>query len=89
MRDTATVARMRWLDPLPEGSAYPHLAHVGIARICFRVKDARAAYEEMLLVGAEPFTEPTLIELGGTRQRFFCARDPDGTVVEFMEFLND
>ena len=85
----ARLDLIQWLDPQTTGTSYPHLAHVGLARICFRVRDIDDAYDEMLAAGAEPFTEPTLIRMGGTRQKFFCAKDPDGVVVEFMEFLKD
>ncbi len=77
---------IEWIDPKAEGQPYPHLAHLGIARICFKVKDAWQAYKELKTRGVEPFTEPHETGLGGTRQTFFCCTDPDGTVLEFMEF---
>ncbi len=77
---------IEWIEPKAKGQPYPHLAHLGIARICFKVKDARQAYEELKARGVEPFTEPHETGLGGTRQTFFCCTDPDGTVLEFMEF---
>ncbi|SRR6266849_1348816 len=80
------VDLIEWVAPKAEGKPYPHLAHLGIARICFKVKDAWKAYEELKAKGVEPFTEPHETGLGGSRQVFFCCRDPDGTILEFMEF---
>jgi len=77
---------LEWTHPKAEGKPYPHLTHVGIARICFKVKDAWQAYEELKTKGVEPFSEPRESGLGGTQQLVFCCRDPDGTVLEFMEF---
>ena len=86
---SARLDLIEWIEPKAEGRAYPHLAHVGIARICFRVGDVADAWQQLSEAGARPFTEPALIEMGGSRQKFFCAYDPDGVVVEFMEFLKD
>lgn len=86
---SARIDLIEWIEPKAEGQAYPHLAHVGIARICFRVGDVASAWQQLSDAGAEPFTKPVLIDMGGSRQKFFCARDPDGVVVEFMEFLKD
>ena len=90
--DNPRAARLdliEWRDTARDQAPYQSLTHLGIARICLRVRDIDEAYREMLDAGARPFTEPTLIDMGGSRQRFFCAHDPDGTVVEFMEFLPD
>ncbi|MDF1730641.1 MAG: VOC family protein [Minwuia sp.] len=85
----ARLDLIEWIEPKAEGTAYPHLAHVGIARICFRVGNVADAWQQLSDAGAAPFTEPVLINMGGSRQKFFCAKDPDGVVVEFMEFLKD
>ncbi|WP_416899160.1 MAG: VOC family protein [Minwuia sp.] len=86
---SARLDLIQWIEPKAEGRSYPHLAHIGIARICFRVGNVEDAWRQLEDAGAEPFTEPVLIEMGGSRQKFFCAKDPDGVVVEFMEFLKD
>ncbi|MDF1720289.1 MAG: VOC family protein [Minwuia sp.] len=86
---SARIDLIEWIEPKATGQAYPHLAHVGIARICFRVGDVASAWQQLTDAGAEPLTEPVLIDMGGSRQKFFCAKDPDGVVVEFMEFLKD
>ncbi len=86
---SARLDLIEWQDTNQGSPPYSTLMHLGISRICLRVKDIEEAYREMVDAGATPFTEPTLINMGGTRQRFFCVPDPDGTVIEFMEFLRD
>ncbi|HIF08751.1 MAG TPA: VOC family protein, partial [Sneathiellales bacterium] len=50
----ATVIDLiEWKEPKTAGAPYPHLAHTGIARICFRLKNLDSAYEELLEKGAE------------------------------------
>ena len=77
---------IQWIEPRPEGSPYPHLTHLGIARICFKVRDIDDLYRAVCEAGGKPFTEPLMIEMGGTRQKVFCVPDPDGTILEFMDF---
>lgn len=77
---------IQWLEPGPEGKPYPHLTHLGIARICFKVTGIDELYQAVLKAGGKPFTEPLTIELGGTLQKVFCVPDPDGTILEFMDF---
>jgi catechol 2,3-dioxygenase-like lactoylglutathione lyase family enzyme len=86
---SARLDLIEWQDTDRTTPPYDSLTRLGIARICLRVRDIDEAYREMLAANARPFTEPTLIDMGGSRQKFFCAYDPDGTVVEFMEFLRD
>lgn len=78
---------IQWLEPPFEGKPYPHLAHLGAARICFKVKDIEDLYRVVCEAGVTPLSEPVTIDLGPTRQKVFCAPDPDGTILEFMEFL--
>lgn len=85
----ARIDLLQWLEPKTAGKSYPDLSHVGLARVCFRVDDAWASHKILKEAGADVFSEPQLIKTGGFRQLFFCAHDPDGVVVEFMEFLNE
>lgn len=79
---------IQWLEPAFEGKPYPHLTHLGAARICFKVKDIDDLYRVVVEAGGKPFTEPLTIDLGPSRQKVFCVPDPDGTILEFMEFLS-
>lgn len=84
----ATVLDLiEWTDPKTEGVPYPNLAHTGIARICFRIKDLDGAYRELVGKGIEFLSEPVVVNLGTGHQKFVCFKDPDGTILEFMEFI--
>lgn len=86
----ATVLDLiEWTQPKTEGAPYNHLAHTGIARICFRVKDLDGVYRELTAKGVEFLSAPVEADLGGGHQKFVCLKDPDGTILEFMEFLKD
>lgn len=86
----ATVIDLiEWTEPKTEGAPYPHLAHTGIARICFRIKHLDDAYQELLEKGVEFLSPPIEETLGGFKQKFVCFKDPDGTILEFLEFFKN
>ena len=76
---------IEWTDP-KTGGRPAGMTQVGMARLCFRVKDCAGAHEAALAAGAKCFTEPMMIHMGGTSQKVFCCYDPDGTILEFQEF---
>ncbi|WP_164516639.1 VOC family protein [Minwuia thermotolerans] len=76
---------IEWIEPKP-GGAPAHMTQMGMARLCFRVKDCDGAYQAAVAAGAECFTAPTMLAMGGTRQKVFCCYDPDRTILEFQEF---
>ena len=51
------------------------------------MKQEKGWIEKLVAAGHAPYSAPLPIEMGGTRQLVFCVDDPDGTVVEFMQFL--
>jgi hypothetical protein len=63
------------------------MAQPGVGRICLRTTDAAAVHARLSAAGHECYTAPARIVLGGSVINVFCAEDPDGTVIEFMEFL--
>lgn len=77
---------IQWTSPPTTGRLPGDLSAVGVARLCLRIRDADAMHARLQAAGHDVFTPPTLIDMGGTRQRVFCCADPDGFVVEFMEF---
>ena len=56
-------------------------------RLCLKVKDCHALYARLVQAGRTIYRPPVLLDLGGTRQWVFCCEDPDGIVIEFMQFL--
>ncbi len=83
----ALLDLLEWTEPAAVGAPYPHLAHLGIARLCLRVKglDEMVA---MLKAAGVRFVEATEAPpLPGIKHKFVCFYDPDGAVVELMEFF--
>lgn len=79
---------IQWEEPAAGGRP-GRMTQAGMARLCFKVKDAEGAYAAARAAGAECLSEPKTIDLGGTRQKVFCCLDPDGAILEFMEFLKE
>ncbi len=76
---------LEWREPTDATPPYPHLYHLGIARIALRSNDLDADVAELKAQGVELLSEPATVELGGQTTRFVCFRDPDGTVLELVE----
>ena len=77
---------LEWKDPPAYGEPYSDLAHVGIARICMRVKNLDEMVAFLKSQGVRFVDEPVMPGLAGGKQKFCCFYDPDGTVLELMEF---
>ena len=84
---TTRLDLIEWLRPPSAPSARGNLAQIGFGRLCLKVKDAAALHRRLVEDGRVVYSEPVLIDMGGTRQLCFCCEDPDGIVIEFMEFL--
>jgi catechol 2,3-dioxygenase-like lactoylglutathione lyase family enzyme len=83
----ALLDLIEWTEPPTDGTPYPHLAHAGIARICLRVKGLDELIAELRARGVRFVDEPAEPGLLGYRQKFVCVLDPDGSVIELMEFF--
>lgn len=77
---------IEWTTPRSPPRAPRDLSHLGIARLCLKVRDAQALYDTLTAHGYVTYSPPTLVELAGTREWVFCCEDPDGAVIEFMQF---
>jgi glyoxylase I family protein len=78
---------IEWKNPRPDPPPKRTLAHLGVARICLKVKDCADLHVKLKAGGYDVYSPPTLIDLGGTREYVFCCEDPDGVVIEFMQFV--
>ncbi len=77
---------LQWLDPVDDEAPYPHLYHVGIARIALRTTDLDGDLDELRAAGIEPMSEPaTVVWPGQPTSRIVCFADPDGTILELVE----
>ena len=77
---------IEWRSPRETATPCRTLAHPGIGRICLRTRDADAVHRRLNAAGHRCYTPPTRVALGGSQIRVFCAEDPDGVVIEFMQF---
>jgi len=77
---------LEWKEPRDESPPYPHLYHYGIARVALATSDLDGDMKKLEAAGAEFISEPAQMPEGsGSRARFVCFRDPDGTVLELVE----
>lgn len=80
----ARLDLIEWTEPRDERPPYEHLARLGINRIALWTIDLQAEYERLLADGVEFLSEPTTM---GGKTAFVCLKDPDGTIIELIEFL--
>ena len=77
---------IQFLEPPTMGSAYPSLHHAGIARLCFEVHDIRKQATELEAKGIKLMSSVASFGSGDVAVEFICFKDPDGTVIEFIEW---
>lgn len=80
---------IEWMRPRSSRPAKGDLAQIGFGRFCLKVRDCQDLHDRLVRAGHVVYSPPTLIEMGGTRQLCFCCEDPDGIVVEFMQFVRE
>lgn len=76
---------IEWVTPPTKGSPAPDLAHAGAVRIALWTIGLQEEYERLKAAGVEFISEPVAMG-GGNPTRFVCFKDPDGTVLELIEF---
>lgn len=78
---------LEWKSPIEAPERRTSLAQPGVARICLKTFDAHAVHDRLAALGYDPYTRPIRIRMGPSDIKVFCCEDPDGVVIEFMEFL--
>ncbi len=86
-RRAARLDLIEWKTPLVAAKPRKNLAQPGVARICLKTVDADAVHARIVAAGHRAYSPPTRIALGGSLLKVFCVEDPDGVVIEFMQFL--
>ena len=77
---------IEWITPPTKGAPAPDLAHAGAVRIALWTIGIDEEYERLKSAGVEFLSEPVGMP-GGTR--FCCFKDPDGTILELIDFSGD
>jgi catechol 2,3-dioxygenase-like lactoylglutathione lyase family enzyme len=77
---------LEWQEPSDNNPPYPHLYHLGIARIALATDDLDSDVTFLKSQGVEFLSDPATVKLEGQSEtRFVCFKDPDGTVLELVE----
>ena len=77
---------LEWREPRDDAAPYPHLYHLGIARICFTSRDLDADVKVLRDHGVRFLSEPVrLSPPGAGSSHFVCFQDPDGTILELVQ----
>ncbi len=85
------VDLLEWKEPRPCGAPPGEPNHLGFGRVCLLVPDLDAVYARAMQHGTNCFSAPVEVVVdptSGLSARLFLCRDPDGTVMEFVEAAN-
>ncbi len=84
--ESTLIDLLEWQDPSDPEPPYPHLWHLGLARIALRTTDLDADLAELAADGIVPIGPPAVVQWPGQpTSRIACLPDPDGTIVELVE----
>ena len=75
---------LEWQVPRPQGTPRHRATDVGFSRLSIRVPDLAAAHARLVEMGADCWTEPTVLDFGSPTAMFIVS-DPDGTQIELLE----
>ena len=79
---------LEWKEPHDPSPPYARLNHLGIARIALASSDLDGDMVRLQSQGVEFISEPaTVVWEGHPDSRFVCFKDPDGTVLELVEWV--
>ncbi len=86
-RSATKIELLQWLEPASEPRRDPHpsMRSIGVARIAMRTVNLVEFCEKLRASGIEFELEPVEIDLVAAK-RFALFRDPDGTLLELVEF---
>jgi len=89
-RRATRIDLIEWKSPKTEGKPYSHLYHTGICRVALATDNLQEICDKVRAVnmeGVEFFSEPQVMKnRDGTNSSFVCFTDPDGTVIELIQF---
>lgn len=77
---------LEWQEPRDPHPPYPHLYHLGVARIALATDDLDAQMASLEAKGVVFLSQPATVTMAGQpATRFVCFKDPDGTVLELVQ----
>lgn len=85
-RGGAYLDLLEWNDNLPAVARTPR--NVGLSRVAIQVDDMDAALDRLAGHGVRTLSAPKTLVLGVTRVRVVCFRDPDGVLLEYLQYVD-
>jgi catechol 2,3-dioxygenase-like lactoylglutathione lyase family enzyme len=79
------IELIQWVEPATQPQPEFSQIQAGVSRIALRCKDLVAFHDALKADGIEFESEPHEIDIVGAK-RFVLFRDPDGTLLELIEF---
>ncbi len=78
---------LEWQSPRDDTAPYPHLYHLGLARLALATRDMDSDLASLAEMGVELVGPPARVVVNGVESggRFVCFKDPDGTILELVE----
>jgi len=91
-KEATVIDLLQWTKPASTGRPYEKLNNVGIARMALAVDDVDKAYDDLKAKGVVFVSPPQEVDLspetpGQGLIKIAVCKDPDGTAVEFVEFI--
>lgn len=77
---------LEWQEPTDPEGPYPHLYHLGIARIALSTDDLAGDMARLQAEGVEFLSKPASVTIEKQpTTTFVCFKDPDGTILELVQ----
>jgi glyoxylase I family protein len=86
-RRATRIDLIEWKRPRNQAKPYAKLNHLGIARVALYSNNFHEDYENLKSKGVKFISDPVVMHTRAGDGRFVCFYDPDGVVLELMEFV--
>ena len=91
-KKATVIDLLQWTKPASTGKPYEKLNNIGIPRMALGVDDVDKIYNDLKTKGVEFISPPQDVDLvpetpGVGLIRIATCKDPDGTAIEFVEFI--
>jgi len=83
-----TLNLERFIDPYDPEPPYAALNHIGISRVAIETEDLDADVQMLKNKGVQFYSDPIIPSGPFSFLRYVCFEDPDGTVIELVEYNN-